>query len=61
MVQKVVLEEFKEINELPIIKLTQMTKDLIINSDKIFEVLKFKPKYTIEDAKDLVKLLKKIR
>ncbi len=60
MVQKVVLEEFKEINELPIIKTNSDDKrSYHINSDKIFEVLKFKPKYTIEDAiRDLCKAFK---
>jgi len=51
MVQKVVLEEFKEIKDIPIIKTESDDKrSYHINSDKINEVLKFKPKFSIEDA-----------
>ena len=60
MVQKVVLEEFKEIKKLPIIKTQSDDKrSYHINSDKIYEILKFKPKFSIEDAiRDLCKAFK---
>ena len=60
MVQKVVLEEFENIEELPIIKTQSDDKrSYHINSDKIYEILKFKPKFSIEDAiRDLCKAFK---
>ncbi len=51
MVQKVVLEEFEDINEIPIIKTNSDDKrSYHINSDKINKVLNFKPQFSIEDA-----------
>ncbi len=60
MVQKVVLEEFESIKEIPIIKTESDDKrSYHINSDKIFDVLNFKPKFSIEDAiRDLCKAFK---
>tara|TARA_B100000575_G_C23114320_1_gene644016 strand:+ start:1000 stop:2001 length:1002 start_codon:yes stop_codon:yes gene_type:complete len=60
MVQKVVLEEFEEIKELPIVRTQSDDKrSYHINSDKIYKILKFKPKFSIEDAiRDLCKAFK---
>ena len=60
MVQKVVLEEFENIKELPIIKTQSDDKrSYHINSDKIYEILNFKPKFSIEDAiRDLCRAFK---
>ena len=51
MVRKVVLEEFNDIKEIPIIRTeSDDNRSYHINSDKIFKTLGFQPKHSIEDA-----------